>query len=58
MLVLKNHIVREVGPFPMSSHIIVTKILRKILATTFMENYGKLRMRGVSAWDERMPLPS
>ena len=22
-----------------------------------MENYGKLRVRGVSAWDERMLLP-
>ena len=31
----------------------VTKILRKIRATTFTENYGKLRVRGMSAWDER-----
>ena len=30
----------------------VTKILRKIRATTFTENYGKLRVRGMSAWDE------
>ena len=35
----------------------VTKILRKIRATTFTENYGKLRVRGMSAWDERTPLP-
>ena len=28
----------------------VTKILRKICATTFTENYGRLRMRG----DERL----
>ena len=28
----------------------VTKILRKIRATTFTENYGKLRVRGMSAW--------
>ena len=27
----------------------VTKILRKIRATTFTENYGKLRVRGMSA---------
>ena len=26
----------------------VTKILRKIRATTFTENYGKLRVRGMS----------
>ena len=31
----------------------VTKILRNIRATTFTENYGKLRVRG----DERTPLP-
>ena len=30
----------------------VTKILRKIRATTFTENYGKLRVRG----DERLGL--
>ena len=35
----------------------VTKILRKIHATTFTENYGKLRARGMSAWDERTSLP-
>ena len=35
----------------------VTKILRKIRATTFTENYGKLRVRGMSAWDERTPFP-
>ena len=35
----------------------VTKILRKIRATTFTENYGKLRVRGMSAWDERTLLP-
>ena len=35
----------------------VTKILRKIRATTFTENYGKLRVRRMSAWDERTPLP-
>ena len=35
----------------------VTKILRKIRATTFTENYGKLRVREMSAWDERMLLP-
>ena len=35
----------------------VTKILRKIRATTFTENYGKLRVRGMSAWNERTPLP-
>ena len=35
----------------------VTKILRKICATTFTENHGKLRVRGMSAWDERTPLP-
>ena len=28
----------------------VTKILRKIRATTFTENYGKLRVRGMSTW--------
>ena len=32
----------------------VTKILRKIRATTFTENYGKLRVRGMIAWDERL----
>ena len=36
---------------------IVTKILRKINATTFMENYGKLRVRGMSTCDERTLLP-
>ena len=35
----------------------VTKILRKIRATTFTENYGKLRERGISAWYERTLLP-
>ena len=35
----------------------VTKILRKIRATTFTENYGKLCVRGTSAWDERTSLP-
>ena len=35
----------------------VTKILRKIRAITFTENYGKLRGRGMSAWDERTLLP-
>ena len=35
----------------------VIKILRKIRATTFTENYGKLREWGMSAWDERTLLP-
>ena len=41
----------------------VTKILRKIRATTFTENYEKLRVSGMSAepgmsaWDERTLLP-
>ena len=30
----------------------VTKILRKIRATTFTENYGKVRVREMIAWDE------
>ena len=42
--------------FPKSGHIYsVIKILRKIRATTFTENYGKLRVRGGGGgggWDE------
>ena len=36
----------------------VTKIIRKIHVTTFTENYGKISVRGMSAWDERTPHPS
>ena len=35
----------------------VNKILRKIRATTFTENYGEKRARGMSACDERTLLP-